>query len=113
MKTLMTGSDKRGLLVSLLQNPVENRVEILEIVASDSMLGGFILKVVNNPFFGIEEKIVDVAKAFDLLGMGQVSELLLEELAFLAQCSAANIAKKSQSKINVQVGFGLHRVAMI
>lgn len=113
MKTLMIGSDKRGLLVSLLQNPIENRAEIVEIVASDSALKSFLLNVVNNPVFGVEENVIEVSKVFDLLGIGQVSELLLEELTFLVQYSAPIKANKGQIKINDQIGFDLQKVAMI
>lgn len=111
MKTLMIRADIRGLLIRLLQNPMENRAEIVEVVASDSNLEHLILTVVNNPFFGSEEKVVTVNKAFDLMGIGQISELLLEELAFEVPYSIAKKADRSQ--INHQVGFELQQVAMI
>jgi HD-like signal output (HDOD) protein len=83
MNNFMNGQNNSLKLRSVLEDPNSTVAEISEIVSGDSKLSAFVLQVVNHPFFGLGENIVDIEKAVNLLGIGQLEEMLFGELAML------------------------------
>ncbi len=114
MKTFITVQDSSAILRDVLENPNSNIEEIGEAVKNNPKMSAFVLKIANSPFFGIEEKVDDIGRAVDLLGIGQVCEMLLDELAILPVNTSAkspNITHAMFSYINV--GLGLKMLATI
>ncbi|MFW6324777.1 MAG: HDOD domain-containing protein [Desulfovibrionales bacterium] len=66
-----------GNLVSYLQQTDFNFDTVAEIILEDPSLAAQVLKNVNSPYFGFEQKIVDVRHAVTLLGATQVYLLVL------------------------------------
>ncbi len=87
MKTFISMQDNSAKIKILLQESTANLVEIKKLVRNDPKLSALVLKVINNPFFGIDENIGDSGRAIDLLGIVQLHEILSEEKIRPAQAS--------------------------
>lgn len=90
MKTTIAAIDSRLKLKSLLDDPNSTIQEISHVLSEDNELKVIVLKVVNSPFFGLQEKIDDASQAVALLGLGQLNEILFEELIVLPQVVPAS-----------------------
>lgn len=112
MKTFNSLQDSRVVLRSLLENPNSNVEEIYEAVESDPNMSAFVLKVANDPLFGIEGKIDDVNRAIDLLGIGQVSEMLSGMLATFPLNAPVALAKVNDANFCFKTELGLTMLAI-
>lgn len=112
MKTFYSLQDSRIVLRSLLENPSSNVEEIYEVVESDPNMSAFVLKVANDPLFGIEGKIDDVNRAIDLLGIGQVSEMLSGVLATFPLNTSVILPKVNNANFCLKTDLGLTKLAI-
>ncbi len=60
-----------------INDPDSTLEEIGNIVASDMALAARILKVVNSPYFGLEDKIEALPHALNIIGVDQLSNMVL------------------------------------
>ncbi|MEQ1558699.1 MAG: HDOD domain-containing protein [Methyloglobulus sp.] len=114
MKTFITVQDSSAMLRDVLENPNSNIEEIGESVKNNPKMSAFVLKIANSPLVGLEEKVDDIGWAINLLGIGQVCELLLDELAIAplkASVKSPKITNPMFSYFNV--GLGLKMLATI
>ena len=74
---IFAAQERNSKLHSLLQSPSLNIEEIIDAVGKDPQLSASVLSVVNSPLFGLEGKVTSIRKAVDLLGIGQLNDILL------------------------------------
>lgn len=66
-------------LLSKLFDERTTLAEVVELVKSDPALAGILLKAVNSPLYGLENKIDNVNRAVTLLGFDAVYQLIMSE----------------------------------
>ena len=64
-------------LRDLMANPNSTIDDFGAVVSADPTLASVVLNVVNSEFFGIVDKIDSVSRAINLLGIGQIYDMVL------------------------------------
>ena len=85
MKISVTSPDTYIKLSKIMEDPKLNIKEFCEVLSSDSNLASLVLKVVNKEFFGFPGQINNINRAANLLGIGQLYDMVtgVSEMASL------------------------------
>ncbi len=76
IKIPFAAQDSSAMLRSLLENKSSSIKDISKAIKRDPKMTVFVLNIVNNTIFGFEEQIDDIGRAVDLLGVGQMKDLI-------------------------------------
>lgn len=63
--------------LQLIRNPDSNAAGLAEILGTDQVLAGQVLRLANSAYYGMENRIVTVQQAIVVLGMNMIQELIM------------------------------------
>lgn len=78
MKTVDAAPESYIQLRNLMENPNSNIDDFSAVVSCDPQLTSAVLKVVNSAFFGLPGHVDSIAKAINLIGIGQLYDMVLD-----------------------------------
>jgi HD-like signal output (HDOD) protein len=77
MKTVVAAPESYLKLRNLMEDPSLNIDDFSAVVNADANLASAVLNIVNSAFFGIAGKIDSIPRAVNLLGIGQLYDMVL------------------------------------
>lgn len=92
MKTVVAAPESYLKLRNLMADPNANIADFSAVVSGDTHLASVLLGVVNGAFFGLPGRIDSIARAIDLLGIGQLYDMVLDSYAMNSPEMAGNFA---------------------
>jgi HD-like signal output (HDOD) protein len=78
MKNIDYISDAYLKIREFMENPNSNIEEFNELVSSDAGISSMVLRIANHEIFGLKGQVVNIDQAINLLGIGQICEMVLE-----------------------------------